>query len=88
MEAWKALKIDNYPIKLGQHTNDENTRNIRLAISGKVFVCCKSIISQASCSNEMARIWNLATADIKNSNSLLMVKKHINKFVKLYPCRL
>ena len=77
--------MDNYPIKLGQHTNDEHTRNIRLAISGKVFVGGKSIISQASCSNEMARIWNLATADIKNSNSLITVKKHIKKFVKTLP---
>ena len=74
LEAWKASKDENYPVKFKKVNNDCSTRSITngdLVESGKTDLVKATFISDAS------KAWNKTPNSIKNCNTVWSAKKAI-----------
>ena len=84
-EIWKALNIDNYPLKVQKHTVNSDTVNTRACTFGKLIESGKSLVSQKCCINDATKLWNNLPSDLKNCLSISQIKLQTKKFVKTLP---
>ena len=85
MEMWKAVHVEDYPLKIKVKTSMEGVRSTRSVMSGSIVEQGKSTVCFETFKNDAARAWNKAPNEIKECKSLYSVKKCIRKFVSTLP---
>ena len=84
-EIFKALNVDQYPLKL-QKVTATNERSITRAVTQeRLVVKGNSCLSQSTLINDAKRAWNNVPENIKSCKSLLSAKKAIKEFAKSLP---
>ena len=85
LEMWKALHIDNYPLKIKKQTVNEEGVSTRASKTGRPIEIGRSNFTRNTSTCDAIRIWNLAPASITEANSLYQAKNAIKSFIKLLP---
>ena len=75
-EIWKAMHIEDYPLKLERQTVNELGATTRAGSSGKLIEFGRSVIAQKTCINDAIKLWNQAPKEVTQCNSLYQIKIH------------
>ena len=78
-EMWKALNVEDYPLRVELQTRSENQVCTRADSIRKPKEIGKTNLAQKSCISDAIRVWNLAPDHLKGGNSLALSKKEIKK---------
>ena len=73
-EIWKALNIQDYPIKIEKQTVKDVGTVTRACTCGRFVIGEKSCISQKTCLNDAIRIWNQLPTNVTQCLSFNQVK--------------
>ena len=73
-EIWKALNIQDYPIKIERQTVKDGVTVTRACSNGRLVEGGKSCISQKTCLNDAIRIWNQLPINVTQCLSFNQVK--------------
>ena len=84
-EIWKALNVDNYPLKISQQRANMSGVSTRAGQSGRPIEIGKKHLTQKTSISDAIRVWNLAPQKVNESKSLYQAKKEIKNFVKTLP---
>ena len=84
-EIWKALNIENYPLKLERQTVNENSIATRACTSGKLVESGRSVIAQKTCVNDAIKLWNNAPLQVTQSLTLSQIKAQSKLYAKTLP---
>ena len=84
-EIWKALHIEDYPLKIECQFTNENSTSTRAMTGGRPIEIGKSLLTSNSCVGDAIKIWNQAPSDIKNCESLTKLKKAAKAYAKTLP---
>ena len=85
LEVWKALNIENYPLKLLQQSTNTTGVSTRADTTGRLIEVGKSNTSRNSSTSDAIRLWNIAPNTITGATSLYRVKKEIKVFASQLP---
>ena len=85
LEIWKAKNLDDYPLKVGQQSVNQEGISTRADRMGRPIEIGKSNLVQKSCVSDAIRLWNLAPPNITESNTLYQAKKEIKKYARSLP---
>ena len=85
VEIWKALKVDDYPLKIERQAIQSNGVSTLADSRGKPIGVGKSLLTQKSCISDAIHLWNMAPVSVTSSYSLYQAKKEIRKYVKQLP---
>ncbi len=83
--VWKALNMDNYPLKIDRQKSSATRRNTRADSAGKPIEVGKTLMVQKTSVSDAIRVWNKSPTSVTGSVTLYQAKKEIKKFVKLLP---
>ena len=84
-EFWKALNVENYPLKVKKQETAINGREMRGDRKGQLVEYGGSTKSKASCIHDGTRLWNKAPEGIKNAKTIIGAKKEIRKYCEHLP---
>ena len=84
-EIWKALHVDDYPLKIEQQNSDLSRVSTRADTAGRPVEVGLSNLTQKTCVSDAIRLWNLAPEKITSCESLAQAKTEIKKFVRQLP---
>ena len=69
-EIWKALNIENYPLKIKvQQVSNDNT-NTRAMSKNRPIELGSTALLEKTCIADAIKLWNIVPEDIKNSKSI------------------
>ena len=85
VEMWKAMNMEDYPLKIDLQTCDENRVSTRADSHKRPIEVGKTNLAQKTCISDALRLWNLAPEKVTCSKSLTQVKMEIKKFVRALP---
>ena len=85
LEIWKAINVEDYPLKVEKQTSNKSRVSTRADILEKPIEIGKTVVVQKTCVSDAIRLWNLAPNHITNSTSLAHAKSEIRKFVRQLP---
>ena len=84
-EIWKAINVEDYPLKVEQQARDVTRVSTRADSSGRPMEIGRSNLAHKTCVSDAIHLWNMAPEQIKSSMSLAQAKSEIKKFVRLLP---
>ena len=84
-EIWKAQNVDDYPFKVQKIEPKKDSITTRAMTSEKLIEVGHNSVSSKTCISDTIRLWNIAPMELRNSKSLLQVKKATNILVKTLP---
>ena len=73
-EIWKALHIENYPLKLDRQSVSETGTSTKACTSGKLMESGRSVIAQKTCINDAIKLWNKAPKQVTQCLTLSQIK--------------
>ena len=82
---WKALNIEDYPLKIEQQSLRDQGVSTRAASNGRPCEFGLTTLNQNSCISDAIRIWNAAPTNVTRSNTVYQAKKDIKMYVKNLP---
>ena len=85
VEIWKAINVDDYPLKIEQQTRNDERSSTRADTIGRPVEIGKTNLTQKSCVSDAIRLWNIAPMTVTSSMSLARAKIEIQKYVRLLP---
>ena len=85
LEIWKALNVEDYPLKIVQQSTREGGVTTRAAEKGRPVNIGKSNITQNTSTSDAVRIWNLAPESLTDSKTIYQAKNQIKCFVRTLP---
>ena len=85
LEIWKALNVEDYPLKVERHKSTESRVSTRADINERPIPVGKSNLTQKTCVSDAIHVWNLAPNTFTDCTSLTNTKTEIKKFVKTLP---
>ena len=85
VEMWKAINVDDYPLKVEQQARNEEGVSTRADTTGKPIEIGRSNLSQKTCVSDAIRLWNMAPENVTGSINLAHAKSEIKKYVRLLP---
>ena len=85
LEIWKALKVDNYPLKIKSQYHNEEGINTRADMAGRPIEIGKSVLTQKTSVSDAIHLWNKAPINFAECSSLHQVKRAIKSYVKSLP---
>ena len=85
VETWKALNNRDGPVKIGIQICEQGQIETRLTTSGKLIENGISNLSQATCLNDAARVWNKLPNKVKESGSINVLKTRLKSVLKTIP---
>ena len=86
LEIWKALNMEDYPLKIEQQAVNQDGVSTRADTRGRPMQIGKSNVVQRSCVSDAIRVWNLAPMSVTNSTSLYQAKNEIKKVCETASC--
>ena len=84
-EIWKALNIDDYPLKVQRQFSDFSRVNTRADATQKPVEIGRSLLVQKTCVSDAISLWNKAPTHVTSCTSLSQAKTEIKKFVRQLP---
>ena len=84
-EVWKALNVENYPLKIAQQSINVSGVSTRADQKGGPMEIGKKLLTQKTSTSDAIRIWNLAPPNVTESKTIHLAKKEIKSYVKLLP---
>ena len=84
-EIWKALKIQNYPLKVQKHIINDDVATTRACTNGRLIESVKCKISQKSCINDAIRLWKQLPTEVTSCTTKGQIKTQTKIFVKTFP---
>ena len=85
LEVWKALNVNDYPLKVQRQSSDDLRVSTRADTTEKPVEIGKSPVAQKTCVSDAIHVWNSALLSITNSATLSQAKTEIKKYVRLLP---
>ena len=85
VKIWKALNLDDYPLKIERQSTQSNGVSTRADSRGKPIGVGKSLLIQKSCISDAIHLWNMAPESIITSSSLYQAKIEIKKYARQLP---
>ena len=85
VEVWKAMNVQDYPLKIERQSVQQNGVSTRADSTGKPIGIGKSLLTQKSCISNAIHLWNLAPVSVTGSLSLYQAKAEIKKYVRQLP---
>ena len=85
VEIWKAINVDNYPLKIEQQTRNDERASTRADTIGRPVEIGRTNLTQRSCISDAIRLWNIAPVTVTSSMSLAQAKAEIKKYVRRLP---
>ena len=85
LEIWKALNVEDYPLKVNQQTKSKCGATTRASEKGRPINIGKTNTTQNTSTSDAIRIWNLAPAALTESKTIYQAKNQIKCFVKTLP---
>ena len=85
VEVWKAMNVQDYPLKIERQSVQQNGVSTRADSTGKPIGIGKSQLTQKSCISNAIHLWNLAPVSVTGSLSLYQAKAEIKKYVRQLP---
>ena len=82
VEMWKAMNLEDYPLKVEQQSCDVDRVSTRADTTGRPVEMGRSNLTQKTCISDAIRLWNQAPEKIINSRNIAQVKLEIKKYVK------
>ena len=82
---WKALNVEDYPLKIKQQIRNENGVTTRASEKGRPINIGKTNTTQNTSTSDAIRIWNICPDIIKDSKTVYQAKSQIKAFVKTLP---
>ena len=80
-EMWKAVNVNNYPIKISLVSRAEEVAHTRAVSKGHLKEDLHTNLSQKTFLNDATHIWNKLPEGIKQCKSISCAKKAIKSFV-------
>ena len=84
-EIWKALHIENYPLKLDRQSVSETGTSTRACTSGELMESGRSVIAQKTCTNDAIKLWNKAPKQVTQCLTLSQIKVQSKLYAKSLP---
>ena len=86
-EAWKTIHIKDYPITLEKNHDNliPHGRIVRPHITREWNEDGRTIGAKESFSRNTAKLWNQAPTNIKEANTLPIVKRLVKQYCKTLP---
>ena len=85
LEIWKAMNIEDYPLKIDQQGVNEAGVSTRRDCKRRPLEVGKTNLSQQTCISDAIRIWNQAPDCVTNSLTVTRAKHEIKKYVTSLP---
>ena len=85
LEIWKALNVDDYPLKVKRQEVNPQNRATRADLNGRPKEIRKTTLAQKTSVSDSIYIWNRAPDSVTKSLSLYQAKKEIKIFSKSLP---
>ena len=85
LEIWKAINIQDYPIKVKNVTSCIGSANTRSGGNDRLVEIGNSNLSAKTFINDATKIWNRAPKELKECPTLYAAKKAIKQFSKTLP---
>ena len=85
LEVWKALNVEDYPLKIKQQTQSESGVTTRASQKGRPKEIGKTNAMQSTSTSDAIRTWNLAPDILKDSKTIYQAKSQIKSFVATLP---
>ena len=82
LEIWKALNVEDYPLKIKKQSQSENRVTTRNSQNERPIEIGKSNVTQSTSTSDAIRIWNKAPDILKDSKTIYQAKNQIKSFVK------
>ena len=84
-QVWKAVNVENYPLKINQPAIPSSGVSTRAAIKGRPVEIGNSRVTQITSTSDAIRIWNKAPESVTEANSIYQAKRNIKEFAKCLP---
>ena len=84
-EIWKALHVENYPIKVERLSSNGNGTTTRACTRGKLVEAGRSVIAQKTCINDAIKLWNKAPRRVTECLTLSQIKIQSKLYAKTLP---
>ena len=84
LEAWKALKLENYPLVINRQETNQESVNTRADLVNRPREIGKSLLSQKTSVSDSIRIWNRAPDKIIESIQYTKQKLKSKLLLKRY----
>ena len=85
VEVWKAMNVQDYPLKITLQTIPETGTTTRASLKGRPIEMGRTNLLKSMSTSDAIRIWNLAPASINESASIDQVKNAIKSYVRTLP---
>ena len=85
LEVWKALNVEDYPLKVERQSTDASRVNTRADSTKKPIEIGNSLLVQKTCISDAIHLWNKAPNQVTSCSSLSQAKSVIKKFVRQLP---
>ena len=85
MEAWKALNVEGYPLKIAQQSVPDVGTATRAARNRRPVQVGNTTTTRNTSVSDSIRLWNQAPNSITESKTLYGAKKEIKKYAKTLP---
>ena len=80
-EVWKALNLEDYPLKVERQSSDISRVSTRADTIQKPIEIGKTLLVQKTCISDAIQLWNKAPSQVTSCTSLSQSKSEIKKFV-------
>ena len=84
-EVWKALNLEDYPLKVERQSSDISRVSTRADAIQKPIEIGKTLLVQKTCISDAIQLWNKAPSQVTSCTSLSQSKSEIKKFVSQLP---
>ena len=85
LEIWKAMNIDDYPLRINQQGTNETGVSTRGDYKRKPIEIGKTTLTQKTCISDAIRLWNQVTDKVTNSLTVTQAKNEIKKYAMTLP---
>ena len=85
LEVWKALNVEDYPLKINQQEIPENGVVTRASLKGRPIEVGKSNLTKNTSTSDAIRIWNQAPIAVTESITIKQAKKAIKEYAESLP---
>ena len=84
-QMWKAINVDNYPLKIPKQTEKVNMVSTRACTSERLIEPGLKNISQKTLVSDAIGLWNTLPIEVKNCESIYEIKKAATAYSQSMP---
>ena len=85
MEVWKALNVEDYPLKINQQEAPEHGVVTRATLKGGPIKVGKTNLTKNTSTSDAIRIWNQGPISVTESVNIIQAKRAIKEYAESLP---